>query len=364
VKLKISALCLISALAVNAFAPVSAQRFYSPTAKSVKELVTPAPRLAPSLKPTLVSDQAAAPVATSFDALRAGEYKSALAKALVGAAKGDAGDMHLLGFLYEKGLGVSANIGIALKYYGDAAAAGSLDAYVSLGDLAFEGRAVMQDYRRAAKWYELAAIEGDARAEARLAALYTDGLGVAQDLTKASALYESAAAKNDVDALFTLGLAYLNGDGRAQDFRAAANFFARAMAQGHAGAAFNLALLYDAPVLGAPDRDRATALMRAAAEAGHPQAMTAMGLYAHRADENVGAAIDWFERAARAGDLQGRFLYAVALANGDGRPADKARAKTLAESVLAEPTADDGLKANARHLLTSLGGAGTIALRD
>jgi TPR repeat protein len=47
-------------------------------------------------------------------------------------------------------------------------------------------------------------------------------------------------------------------------------------------------------------------------------------------------AADWFEKAARAGDPQGQFFYAVALAEGDSRPKNPGEALMWLDRSLAE----------------------------
>ncbi len=296
---------------------------------------------------------ARAPIAQPSDpavaALLAGDYATARKLAEPLARKGDGAANHLLGYLYQKGLGVHADIGAALRYYGDAAIAGNADAQLALGLLAYEGDGVYPDYERAAGWFRLAAAQGDARADVRLGLLYAEGAGVAQNRVAAANHFARAAAKGDADGAFWLGLCWLNGDGVPQSYQKAATNFKAAAAKGHGEAAYHLALLYEAPVLGAPDTDQSVRYMKIAAEEGYAPAFAAMGLMVHRGDAE-GRAADWFEKGARAGDPQAAFLYAVALSEGDGRAKDILGALTLIDQLIAAPTTPPPIKAQAATL--------------
>ncbi len=301
----------------------------------------------------------------AHQALIEGDFEKARALAEPLAKKNDPGANHLLGYLYEKGLGVRADIGAALRHYGDAAIAGNADAQIALGVLAFDGDGVYADYERAAGWFRLAAAQGDPRADVKLGILYAEGLGVAQNSVAASNFFAKAAAKGDADGEFFLGIAWLNGDGLPQSYEKAAKSFARAAARGHAEASYNLALLYDSPALGAPDAAKAASAMRAAAEGGYPPAFAGMGLIVHRGDAE-GLAADWFEKGLRAGDPQAALLYAVALSRGDGRREDRIAALSLVEQIIAARDTPDELRAQAGVLRRSIerGSPRAITLRD
>lgn len=298
-------------------------------------------------------------------ALADGDYAKAEALADPLAKRGDPAANHLLGFLYEKGLGVHADIGAALTHYGDAAIAGDADAQLALGVLAFEGAGVYPDYERAAGWFRLGAAQGDPRADVRLGLLYAQGLGVSQSAVAAAHHFAKAAAKGDADGAFWLGLSWLNGDGLPQSYEKAAANFEAAAAKGHGEAAYHLALLYEAPALGAPNPQKAAGYMRAAADAGFAPAFAAMGLIVHRGDVE-GIAADWFEKGLRAGEPQSAFLYAVALSEGDGREKNILTALTIADQLIADRTTPDPLKAQAAALKKSIAQrtAGPLTLRN
>jgi hypothetical protein len=286
-------------------------------------------------------------------ALVNGQYAKARALAEPLAEEGDAAANHLLGYLYERGLGVKKDISAALRHYGDAAIKGSADAQVALGLMAFDGNGVYPDYERAAGWFRLAAAQGDPRADVRLGIMYAEGVGVSRNAVAAAHHFAKAAARDDADGEFYLGLARLNGDGVEQSYPKAAADFQRAAAKGHGEAAYHLALLYEGAALGAPDTDKAAAYMKKAAEAGYARAFAAMGLIVHRGDAK-GLAADWFELGAETGDPEATLLYAVALSEGDGRAKDPRAAIALIDALAASPTTPLPLKAQAERLRTSI----------
>lgn len=281
------------------------------------------------------------------------------------AAQGDSAAQVLLGRLYEKGLGVRPDIGLALEHYSAAAARGSADAQIALGRLAYEGGGVYPDYERAAGWFRLAAAQGDPRGDVELGRMLADGRGLRRNKVAAAHHFAKAAAKNNADGLFYLGLAFLNGDGVPLNVKKARDYFAAASDGGHGEGAYHLALLYESTALGRPDAAGAARHMRLAAERGHAPAFAAMGLIVHRGDA-AGVAADWFEKGARAGDPQAALLYAVALSKGDGRPKNLAAAALVARRLAGAPETPAPLRAQAERLLQAMAkeAHGPITLRE
>ena len=165
---------------------------------------------------------------------------------------------------------------------------------------------------------------------------------------------KGAAIAGDAEGQFNLGLVFLNGDGVAPNDEKAGFWLLQAAEAGHPGAQFNLALLYESGRGGDDNKPKAPGWMRMAAQAGLPEAMTAMGLMVHKGADGAGfTASDWFEKAAEAGDPQGQFFFAVALAEGDGRKKNRKAALSWVERALA----GNGLPEKARHDALALKGA-------
>ncbi|MEL7485687.1 MAG: tetratricopeptide repeat protein [Pseudomonadota bacterium] len=299
------------------------------------------------------------PLAVAFDRLMAKEYVVARGIVEPLAADGDADAMHMLGYMEERGLGGEKDLQRALRLYADAAARGSADAQFALGELAFLGDGVKQDLERAAGWFDLASEQGHAQAKSRLGVMYAEGLWVEKSEARALALFNEAAELGDPGAQYNMGVAHLVGRGDfAQDYENAAGWFEKAAAQGSPDAQYNLALLHDSNFLGERDPQKTLKWMRAAADGGLPAAFVAMGLMHHDGRISTGdaattaqSAADWFEKAARAGEPQGQFFYAVALAGGEGRPSDPTKALFWLKRALKRPEVlSPELRANAEKL--------------
>jgi len=268
---------------------------------------------------------------------------------------GDADAQHLLGYIYENGFGVEADMARALDLYSRSALHGQTDSQFALGELAFTGNGVQQNYEYAAGWYKLAAARGHPAAKTRLGAMYAEGLGIKPDKEQAAQFFEQAADAGDPEAQYQMGSIYLVGDPRPQDYEKAGAYFEAAAGQGHAPSQFNLALMYDGGLLGAKSEKDMIYWMRAAAEGGMPNAMVAMGLLIHDGRIKSGLAADWFEKAAKAGDAQGQFLFAVALKEGDGRPQNLIEARQWVDRALSQKAKlPSALQASAEKLRRDL----------
>lgn len=305
----------------------------------------------------------------AFNKLKAGDYGAAHSIAAPLAKAGDPAAQHVMGFLHENGLGVPRDMTLAITLYSKAANAGYADAQFSLGEIAYFAKSARQDPATAAAWYEKAAAQGHSRAQSRLGFLYANGLGVARDDARAASLFRDSADSGDPEGQFNLAIAYLNGRGVQRDLAKAAKWFEHAADAGHIDAQYHLALIYDAGATGKRDADKALRWMVAAAEGGSADAMVAMGLLVHdgRVKAKGMVAADWFERAAKAGDPQGQFLYAVALSHGDGRNRSVDEALLWVNAALAnsQNIADD-LLSNAQALQRELSAvaSGRPALRN
>jgi hypothetical protein len=79
--------------------------------------------------------------------------------------------MNDIGYLYDKGLGVTQDYAEAIRWYEKAAAAGHSGAMVNLGDIYRYGRGVTKSVADAHTWYQKAAAAGSPDAQSRLDAL-------------------------------------------------------------------------------------------------------------------------------------------------------------------------------------------------
>lgn len=143
---------------------------------------------------------------------------------------------HFIGYMYEEGLGVQANMNIAKDWYLKAALQGYAPAQKSLGDYytntsmilktdsisyieekkgkttKFNGHfqgTVGKNYKEAAMWYQKAADQENAEAQKSLADLYVQGKGLDKDTLKAINLYRKAvsnfALEEDYQSAYSAG---------------------------------------------------------------------------------------------------------------------------------------------------------------
>ncbi|MCA1494956.1 sel1 repeat family protein [Ensifer sp. NBAIM29] len=139
-------------------------------------------------------------------------------------AQGHVGASFALGRLYDKGLGVKADLRRAIELYSVAAEAGHAEA---MGWLATSYFAI-GDHTFAFIWASKAAQAGDPGGINTLGVLHYKGWATEKDYGKAMALYRRAADAGSCVALMNVGGLYYNGDGVGQDGEEAERWFQRA----------------------------------------------------------------------------------------------------------------------------------------
>jgi hypothetical protein len=112
-----------------------------------------------------------------LDAYKRGAYGVALGQLLPLARGGEPVAQSTVGVMYHNGLGVKADLAVAVDWYTKAANAGDPLAQRILGDLYVQGVGGAPDYVAAAEWYEAAASGGDAEARRKLSAIRRRGGG-------------------------------------------------------------------------------------------------------------------------------------------------------------------------------------------
>lgn len=179
-----------------------------------------------------------------------GDYNGALKK----ARQGDAVAQWNLGLMYQKGAGVSFDVGKADKWYKLAAEQGYVNAEASLGDLySVYSMGVSNNQEISVKWYRLAAEHGHAEAQSSLAHKLI-WKGDLHDCEGAMKLFKLSAQNGNVDAQSTLGFIYSNGHlsqecfademGISVDYKEAVKWYKLADKQGDTNATCDLAELY------------------------------------------------------------------------------------------------------------------------
>jgi hypothetical protein len=161
-------------------------------------------------------------------------------------------------------------------------------------------------------------------------ALLARATAAAGDQAQALVYYRDAAERGDLRALVSLGLITENGMGVPADATAALDLYERAANKGSADGMINLAVSLFEGIGIEKDAGRAVKLLQEAADLGSPIATFNLGVLAQ--DGTAGApedALDYFKRAARAGEVRGYVAAAILLDEGRGVPRDPAEAANL-----------------------------------
>ncbi|MBQ7586057.1 MAG: sel1 repeat family protein [Desulfovibrionaceae bacterium] len=129
------------------------------------------------------------------------------------ADSGDAYAMNNLGILYDRGLGVTVDLGRALFWFAKSANEGNPQGMSNYGWMLDQGRGIAPNPVDAARWYDKSARMGQAEAQYNLGLMYERGRGVPKDLSSAAAWYSQAASQQQTEALARLGHFYRVGSG-------------------------------------------------------------------------------------------------------------------------------------------------------
>ena len=166
-----------------------------------------------------------------FEAVKKGDYQTALKLWKPLADQGDARAQYNLGLMYRNGNGIQDDVEAA-KWFRKAAENGDVKAQHNLGMMYTKGEGVEQDYAEAVKWYRKAADQGGLRSQYSLGVMYYNGVGVKQDYVEAAKWYRKAADKGYTMAQFNLGLMYRDGEGVKQNRTVAKEWLGKACDNG------------------------------------------------------------------------------------------------------------------------------------
>lgn len=169
------------------------------------------------------------------------DYEGARDIAEAWAKKGDARAMAMLGVLYQRGLGVPADLNKAVDWYAQAAEKNDLGAQYSLAEIYLNGTLGEADMQRGRYWLEKAAAKGKPEAEHRLGLLAAGEQP--PDWPAAAQWFGKAAAQGYVDSQYNLGVLYAEGRGVDQSKIKAGEWFAKAAVKGHADAALDYGIM-------------------------------------------------------------------------------------------------------------------------
>lgn len=131
-------------------------------------------------------------------------FKLAAEKARVMATNGHPQAQHVLGILYQNGLGVEKDIKVAIYWLEKAAAQGLKEAENYLGHLYLDGKVVEKDVDKAEKWLLAAAKHGELEAQVHLGLMYVDDRAAKKDIRSAEIWLRAAALRESEEAKIAL----------------------------------------------------------------------------------------------------------------------------------------------------------------
>jgi uncharacterized protein len=222
-------------------------------------------------------------------AMQKEDYKTALKEWTALAKKDNAEAQFKLGVMNGAGLGVEANMDVAVGWYSKAAAQNHPEALYVMSVAYDKGQGVGKDPEKFQQLLNKAAELGSTKAQSHLGSVYYSGYGVAQDFTQALLWYRKAAEQNDASAQFNLGNMYQRGKGVE------------------------------------PSEPEAIKWFTLAAEQNEDRAQNALGgIYMNRKDFAQG--VIWLKKAAEASNTYAQADLSQAYFYGDGVSEDKVEA--------------------------------------
>jgi TPR repeat protein len=175
---------------------------------------------------------------------RKGNYKSAFKLFRSLAENGLADAQYYLGYMYQKGYGVSQDFKSAAKWYKLAAKQEYPSAQHYLGYLYHTGKGVRQNYKNASKWYKRASKQNYGLSLHALGVMHEYGEGVSTNYNKALKFYILAGKQGLDVAQNTVGSMYFNGVGADRDLKQSAKWFGVAAKQGNPVAQSNFGTMH------------------------------------------------------------------------------------------------------------------------
>lgn len=168
-------------------------------------------------------------------------FKKAFPLLLKAAKAGIPHAQNLVGFCFDRGLGVIKNYKMAFYWYKKACHGkqNEMSKYnrgVALCNLALVyelGQGTSKDQKKAFHYYKKAAQLRDIEAQCNLGILYLDGSGCQQNFQKGIKWLKKAAQRGDNKAEYSLGLCYLKGEGVSKNTKHAITWMKKAATTGH-----------------------------------------------------------------------------------------------------------------------------------
>ena len=284
------------------------------------------------------------------------------------AKEGNDQAQNKLALMHRDGKGTDIDFCEALKWFTLSAEQGNAEAQRNLADMISKGLGTEQNQMEALKWFTLSAEQGDVSAMSRVASSHKDGIGTAVNQSEAIKWFTELAERGNAHAQFVLGNMIFNKEGTDQNLENAFRWFSKSAESGNNFSRFQVAvMLRDGigteknikqaiewfclaaaqgnanaqaalmDILSLPEIDQqndidieeglklAVAQLKQLAENGNIVAqknfagklLTGVGV-----EQDCAMALEWYLRAAKAGDSGARYQVGIMYKNGIGAEKD------------------------------------------
>ncbi|MBI2787025.1 MAG: SEL1-like repeat protein [Legionella longbeachae] len=272
------------------------------------------------------------------------------------AANGDENAALLLGLLYDRGIGVSADPGQAIAWY-QQSGKNAVREFI-LGTYAAEGKGVAEekikgmdklqqsvDDKFSYADFNMAVLQkqtgqdflpnlihsyelGNSHAGIVLADYYLAGNSDPEKMQDAKRIYTGLAEKGDQYAQLKLAFMLEKGLGSEPDLAGAQRWYTASAEQGNPKAQYLLGQFYQLGENGEPDYNLAKQWYQKAASV-LPEALVALGFLDETVDDNYSQALKAYEQAATQGYALGTYDLALMYLYGKGTPVNYQKAREL-----------------------------------
>ncbi|WP_434778588.1 tetratricopeptide repeat protein [Neisseria sp. Ec49-e6-T10] len=179
-----------------------------------------------------------------------GDYKQAYQEfqSITQGKEPDADALYYLAWMYENGLGLSADTKIALAYYQESANLNQPQAQFALGYAYSIGALnLTQNTLESINWYKKSADNGNKDACYNLGVAYLNGIDeeLTADIDSARSWFQKGADLGSAESIYALAALYYEGKGIPKDEKKAIELLTQATLMGFGQAAFYLGQLYE-----------------------------------------------------------------------------------------------------------------------
>ncbi len=183
------------------------------------------------------------------------------------------------------------------------------EAIHELGDLYFNGIEFDQDFKKAFDYYFRAAELGYAISQYKLGLMYADGINIPMDGKKAVRYYLLAAEQNLPQAQYDVACIFREGKLIKHDFTKAFFWYQKSAEANLPKAQYHLACLYLNGEGTEKNEIEAEALFLKSADAVIESKRMLGQIYRNRND--IYQSVEWYEKAANAGDTESLFMLGL-----------------------------------------------------